>query len=187
LATLFASAGTPMLLAGDEMCRTQNGNNNAYCQDNETSWVNWARARTPEAEALRAFTARAIALRQRLPALRPAVFLHGGAELRLGLNDIAWFDRHGGPMTDGAWNDPEGRSLALRRAVAAEDGGVDATLLLLNADGAGHAFALPKPTLDWTLVLDSAHPDREEQPVQDEAVPVGPRSVVLLAAKLPPA
>jgi glycogen operon protein len=64
---------------------------------------------------------------------------------------------------------------------------LDATLLLLNADGAGHAFALPEPALAWTLVLDSAHPDREEHPVRDEAVPVGPRSVVLLAAKLPPA
>jgi glycogen operon protein len=103
------------------------------------------------------------------------------------LNDIAWFDRHGAPMTDGAWNDPVGRTLALRRAVPAADGGVDATLLLLNADGAGHAFALPEPALDWTLVLDSAHPGREEQRVQDEAVPVGPRSVVLIAAKLPPA
>ena len=187
LATLFASAGTPMILAGDEMCRTQNGNNNAYCQDNDTSWVDWRRARTPEAETLRAFAARAIALRRRLPPLRPAVFLHGGAELRPGLNDIAWFDHHGAPMTDEAWNDPEGRTLALRRALATEGGGLDVTLLLLNADGAGHAFALPEPALDWTLVLDSAHPDREERPVRDKAVPVEPRSVALLAAELPPA
>ncbi len=187
LATLFASAGTPMVLAGDEMCRTQNGNNNAYCQDNDTNWVDWRRARTPEAETLRAFTAHAIALRGRLRTLRPTVFLHGGSELRPGLNDTAWFDRHGAPMTDGAWNDPDGRTLALRRALATEDGGLEVTLLLLNADGAGHAFALPEPVLDWTLVLDSAHPDREEQPVQDEAVPVGPRSAALLAAKLSPA
>ena len=90
-------------------------------------------------------------------------------------------------VTDGAWNNPDGRTLALRRALAAADGGIGATLLLLNADGTGRAFALPKPKLDWTLVLDSAHPDREERPVQDEAVPVGPRSVVLLSAKLPPA
>jgi isoamylase len=187
LATVLVSAGTPMILAGDEMCRTQNGNNNAYCQDNDTSWVDWTRARSPEAETLRRFAARAIALRQRLPTLRPAVYLHGGAELRPGLADIAWFDRHGVPMTEDAWNDPEARTLALRRALPTGDGGLDATLLLLNADGAGHAFALPEPALAWTLVLDSAHPDREEHPVQDEAVPVGPRSVVLLAAKLPPA
>jgi glycogen operon protein len=187
LATLFASGGTPMLLAGDEMGRTQKGNNNAYCQDNDTSWVDWKRARTPEAEALRAFTARAIALRKRLPTLRPAVYLHGGAELRPGLPDIAWFDQHGAPMTDEAWNEPEARTLALRRALPSAKGDVDVTMLLLNADGAGHAFALPEPALDWTLVLDSAHPDAEEQRVQDEAVPVGPRSVALLAAKLPPA
>ena len=187
LATVLASAGTPMILAGDEMCRTQNGNNNAYCQDNDTSWVDWARARTPEAESLRRFVSRAIALRKRLPPLRPARYLHGGAELRPGLADIAWFDRHGAPMTDSAWNEPEERTLALRRALPTEDGGLDATLLLLNADGAGHAFALPEPARVWTFVLDSAHPDREEHPVQDEAVPVGPRSVVLLAAKLPPA
>jgi len=186
LATLFASAGTPMLLAGDEMWRTQNGNNNAYCQDNDTNWIDWKRARTPEAEALRAFTARAIALRKRLPPLRPSVYLHGGTEVRPGLNDIAWFDQHGNAMTDEAWNQPQARTLALRRAMASEDGGVDVTLLLLNADGAGHAFALPEPSLDWTIVLDSAHPDREERPVQDEAVPVGPRSVALLAAKLTP-
>ncbi|MBD0270389.1 MAG: glycogen debranching protein GlgX [Acetobacteraceae bacterium] len=187
LATVLASAGTPMVLAGDEMCRTQNGNNNAYCQDNDTSWVDWARARTPEAEALRRFVSRAIMLRKRLPPLRPPVYLHGGAELRPGLADIAWFDRHGAPMTDEGWNDPEERTLALRRALARADGGVDATLMLLNADGAGHAFALPEPALAWTLVLDSGHPDREEHAVRDEAVPVGPRSVVLLAAKLPPA
>ena len=117
----------------------------------------------------------------------PSPVSPGGAEVRPGLADIAWFDRHGAPMTDGAWNEPEERTLALRRALAMDDGGLDATLLLLNADGTGHAFALPEPALAWTLVLDSAHPEREEHPVQDEAVPVGPRSVVLLAAKLPPA
>ncbi len=149
--------------------------------------MDWERGRSPEAEELRAFAARAIALRKGLPPLRPPVFLHGGAELRRGLNDIAWFDRHGAPMTDGAWNDPEGRTLALRRALPVADGGIDATLLLLNADGVAHDFTLPEPALDWTLVLDSARPGRQEQPVQDDAVPVGPRSVVLLAAKLPPA
>ena len=186
LATVLASAGTPMLLAGDEMGRTQRGNNNAYCQDNDTSWVDWARGRSAEGEAMRAFAARAIALRQRLPPLRPAVYLHG-AELCPGLDDIAWFDQHGAAMTDHAWNQPEARTLALRRALATADGGLDATLLLLNADAAGHAFALPEPALPWTLVLDSAHPAREEHPVRDEAVPVAPRSAVLLAAKLPPA
>jgi isoamylase len=128
--------------------------------------------------------ARAIALRKRLPPLRPAVFLHGGAEFRPGLNDIAWFDQHGNTMTDGAWNEPEGRTLTLRRALASGDGNLDVTLLFLNADGVEHAFGLPPPVLDWTLVLDSARPDREEEPVRDVAVPVGARSVVLLAARV---
>ena len=184
LVTVFASAGTPMLLAGDEMLRTQGGNNNAYNQDNETSWIDWGLAATPEAEALRRFTARLVALRQRLTPLRPATFLHGATELRPGLNDISWFDQHGKPMTPEAWNDPEARTLALRRAAAAEAGGVDVTMLLLNADGIGHAFALPQPMLDWQLVLDTGHPDTAERPVIDEAVPVAPRGAVLLAARL---
>ena len=111
-----------------------------------------------------------------------ATFVHGQTELRPGLNDISWFDQHGRPMTPEAWNDPEARTLALRRAAAAEAGGVDVTLLLLNADSAGHAFALPKPMLDWRLMLDSFHPDAAERPVLDEAVPVAPRGAVLLAA-----
>jgi isoamylase len=187
LATLFASAGTPMLLGGDEMNRTQGGNNNAYCQDNAISWVDWERAATPEAQALQAFVARLAALRRVLPTLRPARFLHGVTEVWPGLSDIAWFDQHGQPMTPEAWNEPEARTLALCRAVADAAGIVDATLLLLNADEAGHAFALPPPTLEWRLVLDSDRPEAEERRITEGAVPVAPYSVVLLAARLPPA
>ncbi|HYZ35042.1 MAG TPA: glycogen debranching enzyme GlgX, partial [Crenalkalicoccus sp.] len=185
LATLFASAGTPMLLAGDEMDRTQQGNNNAYCQDNEIGWVDWQRAATPEAEALRRFTTRLIALRQRLPSLRPAAYQHGGAELRPGLNDIAWFDQCGHPMTPEAWHQPAGRTLALRRAAPRADGGVCVTLLLLNANATGHAFALPAPALDWKIVMESQHPDAPERAVVAGAVPVAPHGATLLAAALP--
>lgn len=185
LATLFASAGTPMLLGGDEMDRTQGGNNNAYCQDNETSWVDWQLAATPGAAALQRFVARLIALRGRYATLRPAVFQHGGAHPRPGLPDIAWFDQHGNPMTPDAWNEPEARTLALRRAATLPDGAVEVTMLLLNADGAGHAFALPEPRLAWSVVLDSAHPDGTVREVVDEAVPVARRAVVLLAGLLP--
>jgi glycogen operon protein len=186
LATLFASAGTPMLLGGDEMARTQGGNNNAYCQDNEISWFDWARATTAEAQSLQRFTARLIALRHRLPPLRPAVFLHGGAEVRPGLKDIAWYDQHGHAMTPEAWDEPEARTLTLRRATAAPDGSADVTLLLLNADSAVHDFLLPQPLLDWCVVLDSADPEAEEYPVNGESVPVAAHSVVLLAARLLP-
>jgi isoamylase len=196
LATLLASAGTPMLLGGDEMNRTQEGNNNAYCQDNAISWIDWKRAATPEAKAMQAFVARLIGLRQRHASLRPAIFLHGVREVRPGILDIAWFDQHGQAMTPEAWNEPEARTLALRRAVPAGDGSgngagadsaddsVDVTLLLLNADGAEQAFALPGPPLPWQLVLDSARPESEPQPVNEETVAMAPHSVVLLAAKL---
>ncbi len=185
LATLFASAGTPMLLGGDELARTQGGNNNAYCQDNEISWFDWTRAATEEAKALQRFTARCIALRHRLPPLRPAIFLHGGAEVSPGLADIAWFDQFGQAMTPDAWNEPEARTLTLRRATGAEDGSVDATLLLLNADGAAHDFTLPAPAMDWTIVLDTADPEAEEYRAEGESVPVAAHSVVLLATRLP--
>jgi glycogen operon protein len=189
LATVFVSAGTPMLLAGDELDRTQGGNNNAYCQDNDVNWIDWRRAASsPAARALLAFARRLTALRRRFATLRPAAFQHGAAHLRPDLPDIAWFDQHGRAMTPDAWNEPGARTLALRRAAEMPDGGVEVTMLLLNADGAGHAFALPEPPrLEWALVLDSAHPESPERPVFDGAVPVAPHAVVLLATRLPPA
>src|SRR6185312_12760765 len=74
LVTLFASVGTPMLLAGDEFGRTQRGNNNPYCQDNEISWLDWVRARAPEQENLAAFVARLVAIRHEHGVFRPTHF-----------------------------------------------------------------------------------------------------------------
>jgi glycogen operon protein len=184
LATMLTSAGTPMILGGDEVNRTQRGNNNAYCQDNEISWLDWERAATPEAQRLFAFVARCIALRKRLAPLRPARFLHGEAEPHPGLPDIAWFDQLGRAMTPEAWNEPEARTLALRRAVVAESGSVQAMLLLVNADSAAHGFTLPEPKLDWVRVLDSDDPEAPEAPAKGKEVQVPARSVVLLAAKV---
>ncbi|MCO6418151.1 glycogen debranching protein GlgX [Siccirubricoccus sp. KC 17139] len=183
LATLFASAGTPMLQAGDEAMRTQQGNNNAYCQDNAISWFDWERANTEEAQALQRFVTRVTGLRQRLPPLRPSVFLHGGQEVAPGLSDIAWFDQHGQPMTSEAWGEPEARTLVLRRAVGDAEGPVDITLLLLNADSAPQEFTLPEPAYAWRKELDSAEPEAEVAPVEG-TVTVAARSVVLLAARL---
>ena len=84
LATVFLAAGTPMLLAGDEFGRTQNGNNNAYCQDNELSWLDWSMAASPPGIALTAYVARLIALRREHPVLRHPNFLHGRALSRAG-------------------------------------------------------------------------------------------------------
>ncbi len=77
--------GTPMLLAGDESCRTQNGNNNAYCQDNELSWIDWERAGSDEGRRMTEFVARVIALRKQHPLLRETRFLFGDREVLPGL------------------------------------------------------------------------------------------------------
>jgi glycogen operon protein len=182
IATLLASAGTPMLLAGDELRRTQKGNNNAYCQDNPVSWIDWTRAEEPASRRLSDFVARCIALRARLAPLRPPRFLHGTEEPWPGLSDIAWFDLHGRPKTPEAWAQP-GHTLALRRIWAERDA-VQATLLLLNADTVAHRFTLPDPPLDWRRVLDSALPDAAEEPVADNHVRVAPHAAVLLACTL---
>ena len=113
LATLLLAAGTPMLLAGDERGRTQGGNNNAYCQDGPTSWLDW----TPsaEAEALTDAVAALVRLRLAVPALRPPAFFTGrpGPD---GLEDLSWWDADGQQMTHAAWHDPEGTVLVGLRA-----------------------------------------------------------------------
>ena len=95
LATLLLAQGTPMLLGGDEFGRSQRGNNNAYCQDNEISWFDWQLAGSAEGRRLTAFVARLIALRRRHAVLRSPRFLHGQEELAPGVRDIAWFDASG--------------------------------------------------------------------------------------------
>ncbi|PJF45364.1 MAG: glycogen debranching enzyme GlgX, partial [Candidatus Thermofonsia Clade 3 bacterium] len=88
LATLLVAQGTPMLLMGDEFARTQRGNNNAYCQDNEISWLDWSRA--DDFPELARFLARVVALRHRHPVLRRPRFLHGRERSPDGLRDVTW-------------------------------------------------------------------------------------------------
>jgi isoamylase len=183
LATLFVSAGTPMLMAGDEMDRTQGGNNNAYCQDNEISWIDWNRAGAEDARELMEFTARLIALRHRYETLRPSRFLHGDI-VRGGITDSGWFDQHGQAMTPGAWGEPEARTLTLRRAVALQDRKVEVMLVLLNADSAEQDFVLPAPELDWTMLVDTARPGRPAIPFDDGHARVAAYSVMLLVGSL---
>ncbi len=183
LATLFASAGTPMLMAGDEMNRTQGGNNNAYCQDNTISYVDWERAAGEDARALNDFTARLIELRHRYETLRPSRFLHGD-EVRDGINDSAWFDQHGKEMTPEAWGEPEARTLTLRRAMALPSGEVELMLILLNADSAPQTFVLPGPELDWTLLVDTSRPEMPEGPFEDGHAEVGAFGLLLLTARI---
>jgi isoamylase len=185
LATLFVSAGTPMLMAGDEMDRTQDGNNNAYGQDNAISYLDWDRAAGDEARTLADFTARVISLRHRYESLRPAHFLHGNVTLREDVSDLNWFDQHGQPLTPEAWDEPEARTLTLRRAVLTARGEVELMLVLMNADTAPQDFVLPGPEVEWTLLLDSASPSAPGRPFPEDHASLEAHSVVLLVGWLP--
>jgi glycogen operon protein len=189
LMTLMFSNGTPMLLGGDEFGRTQNGNNNAYCQDKELSWFDWRLAETDAGKALLQFTRRCIAARLKSPTLRCTRFMTSSAKTLHGVPDIGWFDETGSEMTPERWNFAEGRLLALRRVGADNRAGlVCATLLLLNAFSEDREFVLPQPHMTWRTVIDAAepidshgHPALQRQPEHNRIV-VAAHSAVLLEA-----
>jgi len=160
LVTLFSSLGTPLLLAGDEFGRSQSGNNNAYCQDNEISWIDWSLLETEEGKRLFDFTARLIELRKRHPMLRAANFLYGQDAPGNGINDIEWFDERGNMLSSEDWDNPEGRSLVMRRASKLESGEIEVLTLILNASADPITFELPPPrNVVRTVLIDSAKPD----------------------------
>lgn len=168
-----------MLLAGDELGRTQKGNNNAYNQDNDVSWLHWAHA---EADLVH-FVSRLSALRARCPALNHPKFLYGRYELHPGIADIAWFDQHGAPIPPEAWNDPDERSLVLRRAAVSVDGTLICATMLMNPHPSDRVFTLPPPT-PARLVLDTAHPDQSEKTVHGASLTVPAHSLSLLIAEI---
>jgi len=152
LATLLFSQGPAMLTAGDESGRTQLGNNNAYCQDNELSWLDWDNADTE----LQAYTRELIALRKRHPGFRRRSYPKP--------EDVIWLSPKGVPMAQDDWNNPEVRALGMlllgKRLAERDDHGVpvedDDLLLLMNADDSPIEFQLPDA--GWQLVLDTAAP-----------------------------
>jgi glycogen operon protein len=188
LATVFFSHGTPMLLAGDEFGRTQYGNNNAYCQDNEVSWLDWKQADTPQAQALAAYVARLVQLRHENPILRCRHFLHGKDEPAPGILDIAWFDTHGEIISSESWNNPEKRLFALRRASRNDDGTVPVLTLFLNPSETDRVFRLPTQNVPTRLLLDSADPGKPESDIVGEEITVAAHSAVLTKSilKTPP-
>ena len=149
-----------MLLAGDELGRTQHGNNNAYCQDNDIAWLDWKPPRRPRREALRLHRAAHRAAPAACRCCTRRIFLHGGTEMAAGLNDIAWFDPMEQEMTPEAWKESGGPHPGAAPRDRGPDGSVDVILLLMNADSAGAClhFAASR-MLDWRLVLDSGDPD----------------------------
>jgi isoamylase len=182
LATVLLSQGTPMVLGGDEFGRTQNGNNNAYCQDNEISWFNWEQAESAEGKALTAFVGRVAALRHRYPVLRCGQYLHGRDEPAPGVLDIQWFDQQGGTITSDAWNNPQERTLVLQRAAKMEDGSVSVLTCFFNPTPDNQLFKLPPPHLHLPtrLLLDSATPEGPERAIDGATLEVKARSVVLI-------
>ena len=141
LATLFLSQGVPMLLAGDERGRTQGGNNNAYCQDNEISWMDWGTFD----ESLLQFTRRLVQLRAEHPVFRRRRWFQGQPIRGGGVGDIAWFTPDGGEMTDEDWNVSFAKSLGV----------------FLNGDGIHYLDARGQQVLDETFyVIFNAHHER---------------------------
>nr|WP_298373418.1 glycogen debranching protein GlgX [uncultured Halomonas sp.] len=161
LATTLFAQGTPMLLAGDELLRTQQGNNNAYCQDNEVSWVDWNL--TGDAHAMIEYLRRLIELRERYPILRRGRYLSGDYSEELGLKEVTWLTPQAEEMSVERWENPQARSLGLlldgrARPSGIRRAGVDVTLLLLfNANHEQESFVLPEvPDSDsWICRLDT--------------------------------
>ena len=180
LATLLFSHGTPMLLGGDEFGRTQHGNNNAYAQDNELSWFDWAQALSPAGVEQRAFVARLIQLRREFCSLRSDYYQHGRIEPLPQVRDIEWFDESGDIMRDEDWQYTEGRLLSVRRARRLDAGRVEVSLLLTNNTSDSHSFQLPDPRFRWQLRLNTAEIHSTDQEVERAAIDVAPHSVQLL-------
>ena len=153
LATLMLSQGTPMLLAGDELGHTQGGNNNAYAQDNDTTWIDWARGD----QAMLAYVTRLIALRAEHPVLRQPRFLHAMTRTEDGLPDVIWRRADGARPGPGDWHDPAFRCLCVELRMAAEAGGVGAIFAVFNT-GAELPLTLPDTAPVWRLILDTTRP-----------------------------
>lgn len=183
LATILLSDGTPMLLAGDEFGNSQSGNNNAYCQDNPISWLDWQVAASPAGQALTRFVAQAVSLRRAHASLRTARYTDVAEALTPGLSRLAWFDAQARFMDQAAWENPQDRALQLRRVAEHDDDPtqLDVTLLLVNGGAEPADFQLPEPRLAWQVCLDSGEPERRDAP--GVSVTVGPHALMMLCAQ----
>lgn len=161
LATLMLAQGVPMLLAGDEVGHSQGGNNNAYAQDNEVTWIDWARGDG----ALARFVARLVALRRAHPVLRQRRFLHARDRAADGVPDVIWRRSDGNRPTPGDWHDPGFRCLGVELRMAAEgaDLGQSAIYAVFNS-GAECVLRLPETAPGWELILDTTRPDLVAEP-----------------------
>jgi glycogen operon protein len=192
LATLMFSQGVPMILHGDEMGRSQRGNNNVYCQDNELSWVDWDLQ--PWQKELLGFTRRMVALRREHPVFRRRRFFAGAASMggQSEVGDIAWFTPGGTPMTMQDWQNWNARAVSVflngERVLAPDPRGRkvvdDSFLVLFNAHHEDLEFTLPPEDYGswWGVVLDTADDDADLSDAfgPGQIVVGAPRSVVVL-------
>jgi isoamylase len=191
LSTLLLSQGTPMLLAGDEFGRTQGGNNNAYCQDNEISWLNWNV--DEKGRSLIQFVRKVIGLRHKYPILRRNRFLTGAYDPELDVKDLTWINASGNEMTGEEWADKgmlcfgmlmDGRA----QPTGLRQRGTEATLLLiLNSHHDLVNFTLPKHGTghSWSVLIDTNLPSLEDQTAFETGAAYGVtgRSLLLFALR----
>jgi glycogen operon protein len=173
LTTLFISQGTPMLLAGDEFGNSQQGNNNAYCQDNETSWLNWEDDSDNSKELERAFVKKLISLRKVHPLLNRTYYQHGNAfSEKTNLPDISWFNCRGQLMQENDWHDASIKCFSMLLAdisngimsttqktnlTESKEYNDDALLIIFNAHQRDIEYTLPAIEGYWQCLLDTAN------------------------------
>lgn len=181
LATLLFSQGTPMILAGDELGNTQQGNNNAYCQDNEIGWIDWS---DYDPEFLN-FVQRLVAFRREHPILRQKRFLHSRERIVDGFEDLFWWRPDGTPMRDLDWAAPDLKALCAEMRIASGTPSYaqreEAMFLVFNRGAAisVHLPACPEGHR-WRLWIDTGHPDIEGEVVDGPILRAGHESVLAL-------
>ncbi len=181
-ATLLLSQGVPMVLGGDELGRTQGGNNNAFAQDNDVSWYQWKEADSSFAS----FTSRMIAIRKRHPMFRAESWLQG-SERGEGFSDAMWLATDGEPMAVSDWHNAHGHAVGMLLNAATGDDLIASLLVLFNGGHDPIEFVLPAApaTASWQQLLDSAAPDATSsvEHVAGHAVPLQSFSVVVLEGR----
>jgi glycogen operon protein len=185
LTSLLLSQGIPMLLGGDEVGNSQLGNNNAYCQDNPTSWLNWDDI-TASQEELLAFTQELIRLRKLHPLFNRPEYQHGlNISNRTGLHDINWISKNGKTLTAADWYGPDAKCFGMLLAVTGESQNVrslrnscsldDALLIIFNATNENQLFELPDLQGTWQQIINTG----SSQPGNRQNVTIGTKIELL--------
>lgn len=188
MATLLLSQGTPMILAGDEFGNSQSGNNNAYCQDNEISWLDWSAGDT----AFHAFTRKMIAFRKQHPILRQKLFLHARERAIDGVEDLFWSLPDGTPMSDANWEDPSLSLVCVEMRTASGTPPYAALETAIFAVfNAGDPVEITVPETpdgqNWMLEIDTSRPDLSHEPVKGGVLSMAANTVAVLFQKTPAA